>query len=439
VASRRWAGGTGLRRATAVVLGTLIALVLLVPQAPASGAVTLLYFGADGCPYCQQMEDFLDDLEARHPGALVIERHEVSNDPAARQRWAAELAARGQQPAGVPTTILGEQVWVGFDQSVAEQIEREVGTALADAAPVGPPAPDADGGAEATGPPDPVEIPLLGQVRLDGRSPVAATALIAFVDGFNPCSLWVLTVLLAMVLHAGATRARMAAVGGTFLLVTGLLYGAFILGAFTILGFVGYLEGIRYAIAALALVVGVINVKDYVAFRRGPSLTIPDRFKPRIYRSVRDLRDPRRGLPAVLGLTVLMAAGISLVELPCTAGFPIIWSGIMRTQGVAGAEFAGLLGLYLLIYVVDELVVFAVALATLRVAGLQEGHGRVLKLLGGTVMLTLAVVLVAAPGMMETLAGALLVVAGAAALAAVIAVTYRWRTRTRESASATDR
>jgi cytochrome c biogenesis protein CcdA len=434
VASRRGADGTGRWRATAMAFGTLLALVLLVPPASAAGGVTLLYFGADGCPYCQQMELFLDELEARHPEALVVERHEVSNDPAARQRWAAELAARGQQPGGVPTTILGAQVWVGFDQSVAEQIERAVGTALA-AAPIGPPAPD--GGAEVTDPdpPDPVEIPLLGQVRLEGRSPVAATVLIAFVDGFNPCSLWVLTVLLAMVLNAGATRTRMAAVGGTFLLVTGLLYGAFILGAFTILGFVGYLEAIRYAIAALALVVGVINVKDYVAFRRGPSLTIPDRFKPRVYRSVRDIRDPRRGLPAVLGLTVLMAVGISLVELPCTAGFPIIWSGILRTQGVAGGEFAGLLALYLLIYVVDELVVFAVALITLRVAGLREGHGRGLKLLGGTVMVVLAVVLIAAPGLMETLAGALLVVVGSAALALAVAGAHRWRTRDRGAAS----
>jgi cytochrome c biogenesis protein CcdA/thiol-disulfide isomerase/thioredoxin len=429
VASRRRFGGTGLRRATVVVLGTLTALALLLPTARATDGVTLLYFGADGCPYCQQMEVFLDELEGRHPEGLVVERREVSGDPAARQRWRAELATRGEQPTGVPTAILGEQVWVGFDQGVAEQIERTVDAALEAAAPIGPPVPDGPEDAEVTDPPDPVEVPLLGPVRLEGRSPLAATALIAFVDGFNPCSLWVLTVLLAMVLNAGATRARMAAVGGTFLLVTGLLYGAFILGAFTVLGFVGYLEGIRYAVAVLALVVGAINVKDYVAFRRGPSLTIPDRFKPRLYRSVRDIRDPRRGLPAVLGLTVLMAAGISLVELPCTAGFPIIWSGILRTQGVAGAEFAGLLALYLLIYVLDELAVFAVALTTLRVTGLQEGHGRGLKLLGGTVMLALAVVLIAAPGLMETLAGALLVMVVAAALALVVAAAHRWRTR----------
>jgi cytochrome c biogenesis protein CcdA len=432
VSSRRSSGRTAHRRWAWVALGTLAALMLLLAPARAAGEVTLLYFGADGCPYCERMELFLDGLESVHGDRLVVERYEVSGDPAARDRWVEELAARGQRPAGVPTAILDGQVWVGFDERVAA----EVGTATARAveAAHGPDAVDGVGAEPQAGDaPDEVEVPLLGQVRLEGRSPLATTALIAFVDGFNPCSLWVLTVLLAMVLHAGATRARTAAVGGTFLAVTGLLYGAFILGAFTILGFVGYLEGIRLAIAAVAIVVGAVNVKDYVAFKRGPSLTIPDRVKPRIYRSARTIRDPSRSLVGVIGLTVLMAAGISLVELPCTAGFPVIWTGMLRTQGIDGAEFAGLLALYLLIYVLDELVVFAVALTTLRITRFQDTHGRALKLLGGAVMLTLGAVLLLAPALLESVVGAMTVLVGAVLLALLLAGAHRVASRRRPS------
>jgi hypothetical protein len=180
-----------------------------------------------------------------------------------------------------------------------------------------------------------------------------------------------------------------------------------------VLGFVEHLGVIRVGVAIVALVVGAVNVKDYVAFKRGFSLTIPDRVKPRIYRGGRAIRDTDRPLAAVLGTTVAMAAGISLVELPCTAGFPVIWSGILRTQGVEGAEFAGLLAVYLLVYVFDELVLFGVVLATLRIEHLQERHGRLLKLIAGSVMLGLGAVLLIAPELMENLVFATLLMVAA--------------------------
>ena len=391
--------------------------------------VTLLYFGTETCPFCDRMEDFLDELEAVHGDPLVVERFEVA-EPGARQRWQEEMAARGQQASGVPVVILGDQVWVGYDGAITAAVERTVEAAVerADA----PSPPDAAVGPD---PPDParapddarsIEVPLLGEVGLEQRSPLAATGLIAFVDGFNPCSLWVLTVLLAMVINAGGSRARLAAVGGTFLLVTGLLYGAFIVGIFTVMGLLEHLTGIRVLVAAIALVVGTINVKDYIAYKRGPSLTIPDRYKPRIYRAGRAVRDPRRSLLGVLGLTVVMAAGISLVELPCTAGFPVIWTGMVRAQGVEGVGFAGLLLTYVAIYVLVEIVILTVALVTLQISSFQETHGRVLKLVGGAVMLALAVVLVTAPQLMESMGGAMLVVLGSVALALGIAAVHRW-------------
>jgi thiol-disulfide isomerase/thioredoxin len=418
------------RARVAVLLMGLLLLGAFGAPARAAGPVVLEYFWAEGCPYCAQQAIFLDDLEQRFGDDLVVERYEVSGDPAARDRWVDELAARGQQASGVPTTILGDQVWVGFDERAGQSILQAVEVEVAAVQPTDDPDPPDDDGNE-LGPPAPeagattIDLPLVGEVKLAGRSAIGTTALIALVDGFNPCSLWVLTVLLAMVVNAGASRGRVALVGGTFLTVTGLIYGAFIAGVFSVLGFVEHLSAIRIAVAILALVIGAINVKDYVAFKRGPSLTIPDRFKPRIYRAGRAVRDPSRSLPAVVGVTAAMAVGIALVELPCTAGFPVIWTGIMRSQEVAGVEFAALLALYLLIYVLDELVLFAVVVTTLRIGRFQETHGRVLKLVGGAVMLALGVVLILAPELMDSLAGAALVVLGSIGLAVLIAVVHR--------------
>jgi thiol-disulfide isomerase/thioredoxin len=425
----RWGRGVGHRRSM-TLLG-LLAVVLLLAPAQAEEPVTVLFFKADGCPYCAVLADVLDDIGEQHAGQLVIQHFEVSGDVAARQRWADELEARGMEPTAVPTTILGARVWVGFSDRIADDIAAAIDAALQEpqqggtepgnpGVPIGPDPPPMIGDATT------VDVPGFGNVGLADRSALATTALIAFVDGFNPCSLWVLTVLLAMVLNAGASRRRVAAVGGTFLVVTGLIYGAFIAGVFTVLGFIEYLDGIRVGVAALALIVGAVHLKDYVAFGRGFSFSIPDRFKPRIYRSGRAIRNLDRPLPAVLGLTVAMAAGISLVELPCTAGFPVVWSGIMITQGVEGIQFALLLGLYLLIYILDELVLFTVVVATLRITRFQETHGRLLKLIGGTVMIALGGVLLFAPEMMNSLTGPIFVIGGALVVALGGAAIHRW-------------
>jgi cytochrome c biogenesis protein CcdA/glutaredoxin len=406
----------------AAAVGTLLTLLLLVlAPAGASEPVTLLYFGADGCPYCAQMESFLDDLEERSGDDLEVVRHELSSDPAARDRWVRELAQRGHRASGVPVAILGDQVWLGFDARIGARIEQAVAAAVEDRAP-----PELAGGIdEPTTGDTTVTVPLIGEVDAGARSALAATALIALVDGFNPCSLWVLVVLLAMVLNAGASRGRIALVGGTFLTVTGVIYGAFIAGVFTVLGSIEHLGAIRIGVAMLALFVGAVNVKDHLAYKKGLSFTIPDRFKPRIYRGGREIRRTDRPLPAVLGTTVALAAGISLVELPCTAGFPVIWSGIVRTQGVEGTEFVALLALYLVIYILDELVLFTGAVVTLRVGRFEERHGRLLKLVGGSVMIALGTTLLAAPQLVEDLAAAVLVILGAVAVALVFDRVHR--------------
>jgi cytochrome c biogenesis protein CcdA len=267
-------------------------------------------------------------------------------------------------------------------------------------------------------------VPFAGEVDADAMGLLPATALIAFVDGFNPCSLWVLSVLLAMLLRTGSRR-RIAVVGGAFLVTTAAVYGLFIAGVFSAMSYVGYLAGIRWAVALLALTFAAVNIKDYFAFKKGFSFTIPDRFKPRIYRGGRGLMDENRSLLAVTGAAVVMALGIALVELPCTAGFPVVWSGLLTDAGVSGSEFAGLLSVYLGIYLLDEVVLFAAVVVTLRIARFQERHGQVLKLVGGMVMLALGIVMLTNPALMNTISGTIAVFLAAAAATAVVHLVTR--------------
>lgn len=259
-----------------------------------------------------------------------------------------------------------------------------------------------------------------GEIELSAQPLLAATVLIAAVDGFNPCSLWVLTVLLAMILHTRSRR-RVAAVGLTFLTVTASIYGLFIAGVFSAFAVAGFSTPIRFGVAALALGFAAVNIKDYFAFGRGFSLSIPDRFKPSIYRGGRAARDDRP-LPVVLAITVALAAGVAIIELPCTAGLPLVWTGLLSDAGVAGGDFAALLAVYLLVYLAIELVILTVAVVTLGALRIDEGRGRVLKLIGGAVMAAIAVVLIIDPTIMESLLGSVGVIGGALVLAAAVAL-----------------
>jgi glutaredoxin len=362
--------------------------------------ITITLFRGEGCPHCAAEEAFLEGLVLRHP-EVVVDDYEVWYDADNRARFAAVAAAHGIEAESVPTTFLGDRHWVGFNDDVGAQIESAVVAELeARRSPSASSQPSAS--------PSSIEIPFVGPVDAESTSLVAVTGLIALVDGFNPCSLWVLSVLLAMMLHSGSRR-RLVAVGVTFLLVAGAAYGVFMLGLFAALDWVGYGPAVRIGIAAIVGGLGVLAIRDFVATGPGFSTAIPESGKRDITRRSRALALSTRSLRTLVPLTALLAAGVSLLELPCTAGFPVMWNGILAERGVAGLEFAALLALYLGIYLLDELLLFAAAATTMRVTKMQEHHGRALKLVAGTLMVALAGVMLVAPDLLDSLGGALAV------------------------------
>lgn len=409
------ADSEGVTRRLLVVL--LAVLTLALPAPAAEEPVELILFYGQGCPHCAAEIEFLGTLVEEFP-ELEIQAYEVYDNEANRTYFAERMAALGHEPSGVPTTIVGERVWVGYDDSVGVQI-RAVVEALHE--PVTPPPTVPSGRSEV------IDLPLFGSVDVGDTSLAVATLLIALVDGVNPCSLWVLSILLALVLRTGSRR-RVVAIGLTFLTITALLYALYIAGLFGFLSQVANLTWIRLAMAAVALVFGIINLKDYFWFKRGISLSIPERGKPWIYRRLRSVSDAGESLPVVLGGTALLAVGVSVLETPCTAGYPLLWSNLLATNDMSLAGAIPLFALYMAVFLLDELVVFGVAVVAMRATKLDEGKGRVLKLVGGTVMVALAATLIFFPEAMTSVSGAVGVFAAASAAVVVILLVERvWR------------
>jgi cytochrome c biogenesis protein CcdA/glutaredoxin len=416
-----------------LLLGAAMAQFSAQPSAQPSAAsgvfpVPVYFFWGEGCPHCATQKRFHTDLQREFPN-LVLHEFEVYNSAENQTLMRAMAAAYGRDARGVPMTFIGDEAWVGFAEITARQIRDSVVRYSTYAAPdpidrvaegfrpiLRPPAAETEAAFLA--------VPFVGRVDVAHQSLWLATALIALVDGFNPCSLWVLAILLAVVINT-RSRTRVLLVGLTFLTVTTLVYGLFIAGLFSIFSFVGFIGWIRALVAGIALAFALVNIKDYFAWQQGVSFTIADAQKPGIYQRIRRIMSAEGSLPVTLAATAGMALGVTLVELPCTAGLPMLWTNLLAGAGTSATAFAWLLLLYMLIYLLDELLVFGVVVTTMRVSRVQEQHGRVLKLVGGSVMLALALVMLFAPTLLEGLTGTLLLFGGAVALAVVVMLVHR--------------
>jgi hypothetical protein len=194
---------------------------------------------------------------------------------------------------------------------------------------------------------------------------------------------------------------------------------------FTIFTFTSFLGWIQVVVALVALFFAVINIKDYFWYKEGLSFTIADEKKPGIARSIRRVMDAGQSFWGMAGATVIMAAGVSLVEFSCTAGFPVLWTNLLAAQGVTAGIFVALLLVYMLIYQLDELVIFITAVYTLKASKLEEKQGRILKLIGGMLMLTLAVIMLVNPALMNNLNSSLIIFGGALAAAGLVLFIHR--------------
>ena len=405
-----------------VLLSALVAVWQLAAPGPSAAdppeRVVLYFFWAQGCPHCAAAKPTLAELERRHP-QLEVRSFEVSASAENQRRFAAMAAKFGIEPTGVPVFFLGSRHFVGYSSAVTPRlleaaVSRCLSTGCPDAGADIAAAPADDGGA-----PGVITLPFFGEIDPGARSLVLTTLLIAAVDGVNPCSLWVLSILLALTLRTGSRRTT-ALTGLVFIFVTGLVYAFFIGGLFTVFAVLSFAPIVRVVVALLAAVFGAINIKDFFWYKSVVSLSIPESSKPGIYDRMRRVLASAQSLPALVTSTVILAAGVSFVELACTAGFPVLWTNIVAARDISAVEFGLLLGLYMLVYQLDELIIFGVAVATMRVTKLQERQGRILKLLSGMLMFSLAVVMLVQPSLLNDVRTSLGVFAAAGAATALI-------------------
>jgi glutaredoxin len=363
----------------------LLFMLLVNPEAVSAGVPVqeIDVYVRTGCPHCETAKVFLNKLRAERP-SVNIRIYDIAEDPAALQRLKSVAAERGVTQLGVPAFVIDGELIVGFRSNdttgseIRERLDRQ----------------DADGGRSSVTQ-ERFQAPWFGEVRVSDMGLPLFTVILGLLDGFNPCAMWVLLFLLSLLVNLHDRR-KMALLAGVFVMVSGLVYFAFMAAWLSVFLVVGISRTLQVSLGAVAMLVGVVNLKDFFALHQGVSFSIPEFAKPVFYARVRRILQAEDIVGALAGI-VILAVLVNLIELLCTAGFPALYTQILSLRHMPPWEYYGYLALYNLAYIFDDSLMVAIAVMTLSHTKLQNRAGRWLKLVSGVVMAALGAVLLIHP------------------------------------------
>lgn len=357
--------------------------------------VDLYLFHSDSCPHCAKERAYLkenaDDL------GINVHYYEVSENTDIALKVIQGLKI---DSGYIPITIVGSDYIIGFGDNTKDEIEDLVNsyrntnycdgvkTILNDG--------DIDkcfkknegiyeGSLEKT-------IPLIGKVNVKEFSLTIISIVIGLVDGFNPCAMWVLIFLISMLLGM-KNRKKMWILGITFIIFSALVYLLFMLS------WLNFATAIistwfKYVIALVAIIGSFINIRSYLRERKkdaGCQVTSSTKRK-KIMTKIQKIINEKSFILAMLGIMAL-AFSINLIELACSAGLPVLFTQILAMNELSVLEYSLYIFLYLLFFMIDDIIVFVIAMITLKVTGISNKYTKYSHLIGGIIMLIIGILM----------------------------------------------
>jgi len=392
--------------------------------------VNLYLFWSSGCPHCHKEIAFLETLGKIKPNLNIVD-FEVSKDSDNVALYMEVGKYLGADTGGVPFTIIGSQYFVGYNtdettgQVLTEAIEKvergedydilaeffepegsgQIGDSqpppqipqLPDDQPPLAPAPQekpqpAEPGAKL---PNEIVLPFLGTIDPQKLSLPALTFIIALVDGFNPCAMWVLIFLISLLLGF-KDRKRMWILGATFIAASTLVYFLFMTAWLNFFLFFGFIVWVRLLVGLVALYSGYRNLRSYLAEKNGGCEVTQDEKRLKILQKIKDITQ-RKSLWLAMGGIVLLAFAVNLIEALCSAGLPAVYTQILTLNALPVWQYYLYIAFYQVIFMLDDMLVFVVAMVTLNSVGIQSKYARWVKLIGGVIMLIIGILLIFKP------------------------------------------
>ena len=244
--------------------------------------------------------------------------------------------------------------------------------------------------------PKTISLPIFGEIDIKTWSLPLLTIVIGTIDGFNPCAMWVLLFLISLLLGM-KDKKRMWILGSSFIVASALVYFLFLAAWLNLFLFLGFIVWVRYAIGAVAVGSGIYHLKEWWSNRNATCRAVNETKREKIMSSLRKVTEQKMFWLALVGI-ISIAMAVNLVELVCSAGLPAIYTHILSSSSLSTPFYYLYLLLYILFYMIDDLIVFIIAMTTLQAFGISKKYTHWANLAGGIIILILGILLILKPG-----------------------------------------
>ena len=372
--------------------------------------VNIYLFHSYTCKHCKEEIKLLDELEKEYDNIKVYKYEVNENGNGELLKNISEIM--GSKVTGTPYTIIGNKVFSGYDYENSKGrfkgaieyyskygYEDKVGEYISSIPLPSYEVKDTD--------PDvdeyisnyisyKVKLPLIGEVKLKNLTLPLITVVIGLADGFNPCAMWVLLFLISMLIGM-KDKKRMWILGSTFLLTSALIYLIFMMSWLNLANLLISVVWVRVIIAIVSLVGGIINLRGYIKHRKVSGCdVVDDKKRNKIITRIKKFTTEKNFWLAILGVIVL-AISVNVVELACSAGLPVMFIEILSLNNLTAIEEIIYIVLYMLFFLLDDFVVFVIAMTTLSLTGVSSKYGNLSKLIVGILMLFIGLLLMFKP------------------------------------------
>lgn len=386
-----------------------------------------LFYG-NGCPHCAAEEEFLSDY-LKDRTDVKLYKYEVwydSHNQELLSKVQKEMGTTNKN--GVPFTVIGKKTIVGYADGVTdEQIKdainyylnndyRDYAGEITGKVKKNEVKEDiikdesktedkkenkiekADDTKDSDQTDENVTVPVLGKINAKKVSLPILAVVLGFVDGFNPCAMWILIFLITMLFNM-KDRKKMWILGLTFILTSGIVYLMFMLAWLNLATFISKIAFIRLLIAVIALVVGLINVYKYIDSlkKKDEGCDVVDKKdRKKIMEKIISITHEKKFIIALLGIMVL-AASVNIIELMCSIGIPLLFTQILAMNNLSTFSYMIYMFIYIFFFLIDDIVIFVISMVTLKVTGLSTKYTKYSHLVGGIIMLIIGLLLIIKP------------------------------------------
>lgn len=363
--------------------------------------VNVYLFHSNTCSHCKAEIEFLNEIQKEYEN-LKINLYEINDVKENKELMINIKEKLNIDSPMVPFTVIGDYYYIGYNDGVKDGIknliEKYTSEEQYDVIKDIIDGKDVSNFKIKNGEINKIST-VFGEIDPAKISLPILSVIMGAIDGFNPCAMWVLIFLITMLFNM-ENKKRMWALGITFLVTSALIYLVFMfvwLGVATKLLIT--ISWLKLLIGLVALIGAFINLKGFIKsiVKKDAGCEVVDNSKrKKIISKIKKYTSEKSFILAMLGV-MLLAISVNAIELACSAGLPVLFTNVLALNDVNFIEKCIYIFIYIFFFLIDDIIVFFVAMFTLNIKALSTKYTKYSHLIGGIIMLIIGILMIFKP------------------------------------------